>query len=90
MQTEDMCAPRRFVQAIHILGDDGQIIENPFHPGDGRMTGIRFRLSDKFTTVFVELPHPARVCLECLRRGEFFWAEVFPDPVQRVPESWDP
>ena len=80
MQFQHLMAAGPPVQAIHVLGDQGELGDPSFHRYQGDMAGVRFGLPHPFLPPGVPFPDQLRVAAEGIRRCQFFRVVARPQP----------
>ncbi len=79
VQLDDVLAARLVVQAVDVLGDEGELRCALFEVGEGEVSGVGFLFGELGAAVEVESPDLVGVTLESLGSGEVFSASSLPE-----------
>ena len=69
MQFQHLVTARPPVQAINVLGDQGEFDKMALHLHQGMMAGIRFSLAHPFLSPGIPFPNQAGIAAKRLGRG---------------------
>src|SRR4051812_4334857 len=86
---EQVAGSREGMEAVDVLGDQGQSGTARLEGGERRVAGVGARLRDESPAPVVPFPDEAGIAFEGLRRGEVLRPEVPPE-APRPPEGGDP
>jgi hypothetical protein len=82
VEREDVPASRTLVQAINVLGDQGQVGQTVLHSDDGPMSKIGLARSYGLPTPIVKPPHQLGIAVESLGGSEVSCAMIPPQPTR--------